>query len=100
MRGNSGIAGISALGLVGGLILSACVAQAGALQQAGEDRSQDQIEQMRGGFDPTATPDTSYDQIERMRGRFDLAAAPDTSYDQIERLRGGVGWQTSAWAAG
>ena len=93
MRGNSGIAGISALGLVGGLILSACVAQAGAQNRAGEDRSQDQIERMRGRFDLTATPDTSYDQIERMRGRFDLTATPDTSYDQIERMRGGASSQ-------
>ncbi len=88
MRGTSGIAGISAVGLAGVIILSACVAQAGALNRASEDRSQDQIEQMRARFGPAATLDTSYDRIEQMRARFGPAATADTSYDQIERLRG------------
>ena len=61
-----GVAGISALALAGAMILSACVAPAGALNKGVEDRSQDQIEQMRSRFAPAATPDTSYDQIEEV----------------------------------
>ncbi len=91
MRGTSGIAGISALGLAGVVILSACVAPAGALNQGVEDRSQDRIEQMRSHFAPAATPDTSYDQIEKLRSRFDLTGPADTSLEQVERTRGAFG---------
>ena len=91
MRGTTGVAGISALALAGAMILSACVAPAGALNKGVEDRSQDQIEQMRSRFAPAATPDTSYDQIERLRSHFDLAGPADTSYEQIERTRGAFG---------
>ena len=111
MRGTSTASRIAELGLVGLMILSACVAPAGAVSQRTEDRSQDQaertrslmgvaaqgdtsynqVEQSRGtAFSSAAKADTSYDQVERSRSLMLSAAKPDTSYDQVERSRGGA----------
>jgi hypothetical protein len=90
MRGTSRIARIAAVGLAGSMTLSACAAQAGALSQGAEDRSQDQVERMRSLFGAAATADTSYDQVERARSLFGAAATADTSYDEVERARGGA----------
>lgn len=91
---------IAKLGLVGSMALSACVAPAGAVQQRPDDHSFHQGERTRSVAEHAAKPDTSYDQVERSRLLVGGPAKSDTSYEQIERLRGGVGWQTSAWAAG
>ena len=111
MRGNSTITRIAELGLVVSMILSACVAPAGAASRGSEDRSQDQaertrsligmaaqgdtsydqVEQSRGtALSSAANADTSYDQVERSRSLVVLAGKPDTSYDQVERSRGGA----------
>lgn len=90
MRGTSGIARLAGVGLVGSMIVSACVAQAGALEQGKDDRSMDQIERARSMIGLPVTTDTSYDDVERMRLRFG-AASPDTSYDQVEKMRGASG---------
>jgi hypothetical protein len=76
------------MGLAASMTLSACAAQAGALNQGVEDRSQDQVERMRSLFGAAATADMSYDQVERMRSVFGAAGTVDTSYDQVERARG------------
>ena len=67
MRGTSRVAKIAELGLVGSMILSACVAPAAGLDRASDDRA--------------------YDQIERARSLVGLAVAEDRAYDQIERAR-------------
>jgi hypothetical protein len=87
MRGPTGIAGVSAVALVGAMILSACAAQAGTLNRGSENRSQDQVERTPSRVGPAATVDTSYDQVERSRSLTGAAATPDTSYDQVERSR-------------
>ena len=93
MRGTSGIARIAKLGLVGSMILSACVAPAGAVQQQPDDHSFDQIERMRSVTGHAAEPDTSYEQVEHSRGiaLSGQDAKPDTSYDQVERIRSLIG---------
>ena len=68
MHGTSRVAKIAELGLVGSMILSACVAPAAGLDRASDDRA--------------------YDQIERARSVVGLAVAEDRAYDQIERARG------------
>ncbi len=94
MRGTSGIARIAGLGLVGSMILSACVAPAGAVQQQPDDHSMDRAERTRSVAGFVAKPDTSYDQVEHSRGSAlsGPAAEPDTSYDQAERTRSLIGW--------
>jgi len=74
--------------MVGSMMLSACVAPAGAESRASEDRSQDQAERTRSVIGVAAQGDTSYDQVEQSRGTaFSSAAEADTSYDQVERSR-------------
>jgi hypothetical protein len=92
MRGTSGITRIAELGLVGAIILSACVAPAGAMNKQADDHSFDQAERIRSEAWQPAKPDTSYDQVEHSRGRAlgGQPAKPDTSYDQVERVRGGA----------
>jgi hypothetical protein len=92
MRGASGIARIAELGLVGSMILSACVAPTSAVQQQPDDHSFDQAERTRSVAGHAAKPDTSYEQVEHSRGLAlsEQAAKPDTSYDQVERARGGA----------
>ena len=88
MRGTSTFAKIAELGLVGSMMLSACVAPVGVASQG--DRSQDQAERTRSLIGAAAKPDTSYDRVEQSRGTaLSLAAKPDTSYNQVERTRGG-----------
>ncbi len=91
MRGTSGIARIVGLGLVGSMMLSACVAPTGAVQRQPDDHSFDQIEQMRSVAGHAAEPDTSFEQVEHSRGiaLSGQAAQSDTSYEQVEQLRGG-----------
>ena len=92
MRGTSTVARIAELALVGSMILSACVAPAGAVSQGTEDRSQDQAERTRSLIGVAAKPDTSYDQVEQSRGTaFSSAAKADTSYDQVEHTRSVIG---------
>jgi len=67
MRGTSRVAKVAELGLVGSMILSACVAPAAGLNPAREDRSYDQIERARSLMGVPVAEDRSYDQIERAR---------------------------------
>jgi hypothetical protein len=91
MHGTSTVARIAELGLVGSMILSACVAPVGAARQGTEDRSQDQAERTRSLIGVAGQADTSYDQVEQSRGTaLSSAAKADTSYDQVERSRGGA----------
>jgi hypothetical protein len=94
MRGTSGIARIAELGIVGAMILSACVAPAGAANKQADDHSFDQAERTRAVAGQDAKPDTSYEQVEHSRGLAlsEQATKPDTSYDQVERSRSRIGW--------
>ena len=89
MRGTSGIARLAGVGLLGSMIMSACVAPAGALDQRKDDRSMDQVERTRSMIGLGVETDTSYDHVERTRLLIS-AATPDTSYDQVEQARGGA----------
>lgn len=85
MRGTGRITKVAELALIGSMILSACVAPAGALSQGTKDRSQDQAERTRSLIGAAAKPDTSYNQVEKSRGT--AFGAADTSYNEVEKTR-------------